>query len=116
MTTPTLLSDDLWNKLLQLLRYQPNIYIGNEAQCRRFIEAVLWIDRTGAQWRMLPSNYGHWNSVFKRFDRWSRRGIWQQLYQRLITEPDLENLLMDSTIFRAHACAAGAKGGRQLKR
>ncbi|MEP0914893.1 hypothetical protein NDI45_28750 [Leptolyngbya sp. GB1-A1] len=66
---------------------------------------------------MLPSSYGNWNSVFKRFDRWSRCGIWQQLYQRLLIEPDLENLLLDSTILRAHACAAGAKGeGSKCKR
>ena len=64
---------------------------------------------------MLPTHYGNWNSVFKRFDRWSKRGIWQQLYERLITEPDLENLLLDSTILRAPACAAGAKGGNKRK-
>ena len=64
---------------------------------------------------MLPPSYGNWNSIFKRFDLWSKRGLWQQLYQRLITEPDLENLLLDSTILRAHACAAGAIRGQQTQ-
>jgi len=114
-TSTALLDETTWQKILHHLQYQPGIYIGNETQCRCFIEAVLWINRTGAQWRFLPAHYGKWNSVFKRFDRWSQRGIWQQLFEGMRTDPDLEHLLIDSTILRAHACAAGAKGGKKLR-
>lgn len=105
------LDNRTWQHILEFLRQQSDVYVGQEMDCRQFIEAVLWMSRSGAQWRLLPECYGKWNSVYQRFNRWSKRGIWQRLQQSLIELPDLENLLLDSTTIRAHACAAGAKGG-----
>ncbi|WP_157040550.1 transposase [Polaromonas naphthalenivorans] len=61
------LSDGEWVHLIGRLKKTPGIRVGCEATCRRFVEAVLWILRAGAQWRLLAGRLGHWNSVFKRF-------------------------------------------------
>lgn len=63
------LTDDQWTKIRDFLLQSPNAYVANEANCRRFVEAVKWISRSGSQWRLLPNEYGNWNSVFKRFRR-----------------------------------------------
>ena len=59
--------------MLEFLRRQPGLYVGQEGDCKRFIEAIIWMSRSGAQWRLLPSEYGKWNSVYKRFARWCER-------------------------------------------
>ncbi len=109
------LDNRIWQRILLFLRQQPDVYIGQEADCRRFIEAVLWMTRSGAQWRLLPESYGNWNSVYQRYNRWSKRGLWQRMQQAFIECADLENLLLDRTTVRAHACAAGAKKGGSIK-
>lgn len=95
-----------WCKIFSFLKNQA-IYIKTEEQCKNFIEAIFWITRTGAQWRELPSIYGNWNSIFKRFNDWSKRHIWEELLIFCTEDPDLENIMIDATIVRAHACAAG---------
>ena len=78
------------------------------ADNRLIVEAVLWIARTGSPWRDLPSEFGPWNSVYQRFARWSRRGIWHRVFARLAQDADFEEVFIDSTIVRAHQHAAGA--------
>src|ERR1043166_9229376 len=102
------LQEHEWQKILAFLRTCQGMYVGNEAKCRRFVNAVLWVDRSGAQWRLLPGEYGRWNSVYKRFARWCDKGIWTQVLAAFADEPDLEHLISDSTLVRAHSCAAGA--------
>lgn len=63
--------------------------------------------KTGGQWRSLPEKYGRWNSVFKRFSAWSNKGVWEKLFEYFKQDPDMEYVMIDATIVRAHACAAG---------
>jgi transposase len=114
MTTRRL-DDTKWTKIYAFLRLTPGIYTGNEQKTRLFIEAVYWIMRTGAPWRDLPAEFGQWNSVFNRYADWTNKGVWQKMMVHFSNDPDLEWLLLDSTIVRAHPCAAGApkKNGGQ---
>jgi len=82
---------------------------------RMFVEAVLWIVRTGSPWRDLPEVFGTWNSAFRRFSRWSAKGIWHRIFIAMSNDPDFEYLIVDSTIIRAHQHAAGAKKGLRIK-
>ena len=82
---------------------------------RMFVEGVLWIVRTGSPWRDLPEVFGEWNSVFRRFSRWSRKGVWQRIFEAMSDDPDFEYLIIDSTIVRAHQHASGAKGGLKIR-
>ena len=106
--TEITLKDEQWVKILAFLRAHPRAYVGQEAECRLFIEGMLWITRSGAQWRLLPEKYGHWNSHYKRFARWCDHEIWENMHQHFADDPDMENLILDSTVVRAHPCAAGA--------
>jgi len=89
---PLSLDDCLWHRILTFLHQQPDVYVGREAACRQFIEAVLWMTRSGAQWRLLPECYGKWNSIYQRYNRWSKRGVWQRMQQSFLEFADLENL------------------------
>lgn len=102
------LRNEQWTRILEFLKGHPGVYVGNEAECRRFIQGVLWVARTGAPWRDLPERYGNWNSVYRRFSRWSERGIWQAMLSHFADEPDMEWLMLDSSVVRAHMSAAGA--------
>lgn len=104
-----MITDKKWSNIVKFLRAHPSVYVGDEAECRLFLEAVLWINRTGAQWRMLPEKYGKWNSVYKRFARWCDAGIWAALLEHFASDADMEYLIIDSTVIRAHPCAAGAQ-------
>ncbi len=108
MSTNAKLPDTQWSKVLAFLRSNPRVYIGKVAECRLFIEGVLWITRSGAQWRFLPEEYGKWNSVYKRFSRWCEHNVWAEMHLHFANEPDMESVLVDSTVIRAHPCAAGA--------
>lgn len=115
MTQRAILTDSLWKPIFRFLRAHPKVRVGNSSQLRLFLEGCCWILRTGAQWRELPRRFGKWDSVYQRYRRWAQNGIWTELMASVADCPDLENLMLDSTVVRAHPCAAGAKGGKILK-
>ena len=75
---------------------------------RSFLNAVLWIARTGAPWRDLPERYGNWNTIYRRFRRWAKGGVFHRIFKFLSVDADLEEMLIDSSSVRAHSHAAGA--------
>jgi putative transposase len=102
------LRNDQWERVAPLLPGKENDPGRTATDNRLFVEAVLWIARTGAPWRDLPERYGKWNSVYQRFNRWAKAGVWEQVFDTL-QDPDLEWLMIDTTVVRAHQHAAGQK-------
>jgi transposase len=102
------ISDADWDRIEDLLPGRPGQHGKAAKDNRLFVDAVLWVARTGAPWRDLPERFGKWNSAWRRFDRWARKGVWRRVFAAL-GDPDLEWLIFDSTVVRAHPCAAGAK-------
>ena len=85
-----------------------------ELDLREFLEAVLYVNRTGIPWRDLPGCFGAWSAVYMRFKRWRERGVWEALW-RAVVRPGAagaNKLFVDSTIVRAHPHAAGGGGRR----
>jgi transposase len=82
---------------------------------RLFLEAVLWIARTGSPWRDLPPGFGKWNTVFKRFRDWVKGDVFQRIFNSLSDEPDMEFAMIDGTIVKVHRHGQGAKGGLKAK-
>ncbi len=102
------IKESQWSKLYEYLQLFPRIHTNNEEKTRCFVEGVFWILRSGAQWRLLPQEYGDWNTVYHRFSDWAEEGVWYKMLYYFAQDPDMEYIMVDSTILRAHACAAGA--------
>ncbi len=109
------LSDEQWGRICGLIIGRPDQRGSTGRDNRMFVEGVLWIVRTGSPWRDLPELFGEWNSVFRRFSRWSAKGVWQRMFEALSDDPDFEYLIVNSTIVRAHQHASGAKGGLKIR-
>ncbi len=112
------IADHQWQQLYAFLQGHPRVYAGQEEKCRRFVEAVHWILRTGAQWRELPADLGKWNTVFKRYAGWEENGVWADMFEQFAQDPDMAAVMPDSTAVRAHMGAAGGskKGGASTNR
>ncbi|OJY68327.1 MAG: IS5 family transposase [Rhodospirillales bacterium 70-18] len=105
------LSGVAWERMAPLIIGRPDQKGSTGRDNRMFVEGVLRIVRTGTPWRDLPEVFGEWNSVFRRFSRWSHKGVWRRIFEAMSDDPDFEYLIVDSTIIRAHQHAAGAKKG-----
>ena len=111
MSVRLLLTDEAWAEIAPILATLKSRAGSPPAlSARLFIEAVLYLSRTGIPWRDLPAEFGHWDAVYNRFRRWERRGIWRRLWERLQVEdcPLTRHIFIDATIVRAHQHAAGA--------
>lgn len=108
MSYKRLIGDTAWVKIYAYLQQFPKIHTGKEDNTRRFVEGVFWMARSGAQWRLLPPEYGQWNTVYRHFADWAEAGVWYKMLYYFSDDPDMEYIMVDSTILWAHACAAGA--------
>ena len=107
-----LISDRIWQALAPAVTAAKHSAAGAPADLsdREFVEAVLYLNRTGCPWRDLPAALGYWHAVYMRFRRWEERGVWQRLWKNLQAAPfaQARALFLDSTTVRAHHHAAGA--------
>ena len=111
-----MLRNDQWERIEHLLPGKASDRGVTAKDNRLFVEAVLWIARTGSPWRDLPTQLGAWHNVYTRFSRWGKSGVWQRIIDGVSTDSDLQTLLLDSTIVRAHQHAAGAQKKKARKR
>lgn len=109
------LRDEQWDRIEPLVPGKAGDRGRTGVDNRMFIEAVLWIARTGSPWRDLPAEFGNWNSAYQRFARWSRAGVWHRVFASLAQERRFREVFIDSTIVRAHQHAAGAAKKKALK-
>ncbi len=110
-----LLSDAQWERIAPLLPGKQGDPGRSGEDNRLFVEAVLWLVRTGAPWRDLPARFGKWGSIWKRFRRWALKGVFERLFKALSDDPDFEYALIDGTIMKVHRHGAGAKGGLKIR-
>jgi transposase len=111
-----MLRNDQWERVERLLPGKAADPGTTAKDNRLFVEAVLWIARTGSPWRDLLPQLGNWHNTYTRFSRWGKKGVWQRVIEAIGNDADLEELLIDSTAVLAHQHAAGAQTKRDSKR
>lgn len=111
-----MLRDDQWARIEHLLPGKASDPGCTAKDNRLFVEAVLWILRTGSPWRDLPRELGNWHSTYVRFARWRDSGVWERVADVLGGDADMEQLFIDSTIVRAHQHSAGAQKKRAVRK
>jgi transposase len=113
-----LLTDAIWDRLAKaLVGLKSRAGAPPKQSDRNFIEAVLYLARTGEPWRDLPERFGKWDAVYQRFRRWEKAGRWRALFERLPADlQEVHTIFFDSSVIRAHPHAAGAPQKRGAKR
>ena len=106
------LSDEAWSVIEPLLpSNQPG---ARRVDDRRIVSGIVHVLQSGCRWRDCPSDYGPYTTVYNRFNRWSRRQIWQRIYRTLVDQPRIGGTVaLDSTSVKAHRSAAGAQKKRR---
>ena len=107
------ISDRVWKLLESHLPGRHGTSGRNAKDNRHFINAVIWILRTGVPWRDLPPEYGDWKNSNHRFCRWRDKGVWEKLFKLFVQDPDFEWLMIDASYIKVHPHAGGAVGGNE---
>src|SRR5215468_4352226 len=109
------LSDEEWEGIQPLLPARKPATGRENLDHRMVVNGMIWILRSGAPWRDLPERYGKWTTVYSRFQRWSKAGVWEKVLKALQERADETGELnwevhfVDGSVVRAHQHAAGAK-------
>jgi transposase len=113
----TRMSERDWELVLDAFRAARSRRGDKGRDDRRFLEALHYFTVNNVTWRALPSEFGNWNSIWKRFWRLSRTGVFEAFFQALAELSRTAHLvqMFDSTVIRAHVSAAGAKGGSRAR-
>jgi len=109
------LSDAQWVQIADLLPGRIGTPGRHGADNRHFVNAVLWVLRSGARWSDLPERYGKWKTAHKRFSRWAKAKVWERVFASLTADADNQYLMLDTTLVRAHQQAATGKGGPAIR-
>jgi transposase len=107
------LTDEEWAVLSRLLPAQGRG--ARRGDDRKVLNGIFYILRTGAPWRDLPERYGPRTTVYNRYVRWGRRGVWKGVFDALAREAKDSLIFIDSSIVKAHRAAAGSKRGNWQK-
>ena len=104
------LTDEQWKRIQPML---PPENTGKKGRPRKddriMLIGMLWMNRSGAQWRQLPKRYGPWQSVYARFAKWVKDGVWETIFSELSKDADTENLSIDSTCVKVHESSNGGE-------
>ena len=106
------LSDLEWGLIEPLLPNKPRGV--PRVDDRRVVNGIFWVLRTGSPWRDLPDRYGPYPTVYNRFNRWAKRGVWLRVFEPLSAKSPDSLHLIDSSIVRAHQHSAGGKKGARI--
>ena len=102
------ISNHEWERIKDKLPSERTGKRGRPAKNNRImLNGMLWIARTGAQWREMTECYGPWQSVYARFRKWQKDGVWEKIFHTLSSDADMENLSIDSTMAKAHQSTNG---------
>src|SRR5215469_8217757 len=108
------LDDRQWAAIEPLLpTNQPGAHRKDD---RRVISGIIHVLKVGCRWQDCPPIYGPATTIYNRFNRWSRRGLWQRLFERLVRADAADLQMIDSSTAKAHRSAGGGKGGLRRKR
>ena len=105
------LTDEEWEHIRTYIpEEQGNVTRGRpSSDSRTILKGIYWVLRSGAAWRDLPERYGPWQTVYKRFMKWSKEGIFEKTFTDLTADADMQDISIDSTCIKAHKASAGAK-------
>jgi len=112
------ISDELWSQIelwLLTMKRDPR-GAKNQTPDRVILNGLPWLMHTGAPWRDLPSRFGPWQTVYRRFRKWIAEGVWERLFAELSKHYDDEAVMIDATIIKVNQAGTGAKGGTSIRR